>query len=130
MAGPWRVRAWDYFYGSLYKKTPPSDLAAYRRMLRENLSEPGRFEAVIQFLRASKAACEARIPAVTQPSLVIMGALDPDFADPEAEARQLADRLKGEAVIVNDSGHYPQAETPEVVAQAIRRWAGAHSLIS
>jgi pimeloyl-ACP methyl ester carboxylesterase len=130
LAGPWKVRAWDFFYASLYKKTPPDDLADYRRRLRANLAEPGRFDAVKQYVAASKAGSERRIASVTQPSLVIMGELDPDFADPAAEARQLGERLRGEVVVVPNSGHYPQAETPAVVALEIQRWSTAHSLLT
>jgi pimeloyl-ACP methyl ester carboxylesterase len=48
-----------------------------------------------------------------------MGASDPDFPDPAAEARWVADRLHGEVLMVPRSGHYPQAEYPEVVSPAV-----------
>lgn len=127
-SGPWRIRAWDMFYGSLYKSAPPADLAAYRKQLRANLGEPGRFDAVVAYIRASKSAAEARIASVTQPALVVMGSQDPDFPDPAAEAKWLAGQISGEVVIVEGAGHYPQVEQPGAVAAAIQKWAIAHNL--
>jgi pimeloyl-ACP methyl ester carboxylesterase len=48
-----------------------------------------------------------------------MGEKDPDFPAPETEARWIADRLKGEVLMVPGAGHYPQAEFPEVVSPAV-----------
>jgi pimeloyl-ACP methyl ester carboxylesterase len=47
--------------------------------------------------------------------LVVMGERDPDFADPAAEARWIAERLHGEVVLVPGAGHYPQVEEPDTV---------------
>jgi pimeloyl-ACP methyl ester carboxylesterase len=48
-----------------------------------------------------------------------MGTADPDFPDPKAEAVELAERMKGDVLFVEGSGHYPQADNPEEVATAI-----------
>lgn len=58
---------------------------------------------------------EARLGDVRVPALIVMGERDPDFHDPEAEARFLAERLKAEVTIVPGAGHHPQAEYPEIV---------------
>jgi pimeloyl-ACP methyl ester carboxylesterase len=68
---------------------------------------------------ASKADCEARLAAVRAPVLVVMGTRDPDFADPAAEARLVAERLRGEVVLVDGAGHYPHVEQPATVAGRI-----------
>jgi pimeloyl-ACP methyl ester carboxylesterase len=44
-----------------------------------------------------------------------MGMRDPDFPDPAAEARHVAERLGGEVLLVDDAGHYPHADDPEAV---------------
>ena len=62
--GPWRVRAWDTFFASLFPGPKPADLADYRAALRANLSQPGRFDAVKRFLNASKAECARRMEQV------------------------------------------------------------------
>ena len=65
-------------------------------------------------MTASKAASEDRLSRVTAPTLVLMGSKDPDFKDPEAEARWAAESLGGKYRMIKDAGHYPHAEMPEV----------------
>jgi len=92
---PWGPSFWSMYYGSLYKSSPPSDLPAYRDALVANLKEPGRIEAVKAMIFASKSPCEARIPKVRAPVLVMMGSQDPDFDNPATEAKWAADHLHG-----------------------------------
>ncbi len=47
------------------------------------------------------------------------GKLGPDFKDPEAEARWVAGSLRGTYQMVNDAGHYPHAEMPEVTGPLV-----------
>jgi pimeloyl-ACP methyl ester carboxylesterase len=68
---------------------------------------------------ADVSECEARMPSVATPALVIMGSRDPDFPDPAAEAELIAGRLRGDVVMIDGAGHYPQAEFPEATAEAI-----------
>ena len=67
-------------------------------------------------LRASKRASEERIPHVDKPTLVLMGSKDPDFKEPEAEAKWVAENLKGTYALIEGAGHYPHAEMPEITA--------------
>ena len=75
-------------------------------------------------LAASKSPCEARIPEVKAPVLVLMGSKDPDFDDPAVEARLVADRLHGRLVMVDGAGHYPHVEMPADAAPAIIDFLG------
>ena len=68
----------------------------------------------MHMLHASKRASEERIPSVNQPSLVIMGSRDPDFKNPETEAKWIAENLKTKYTMIENAGHYPHAEMPEV----------------
>lgn len=122
---PWGVAAWLAYYGSLYPTSKPADFDDYRAALRRNLSEAGRLDALHAQLDASKAECESRIPDVKAPVLVIMGSKDPDFADPAAEGKLVADRLHGKLVIIEGAGHYPHAEMPREVEPAIIDFLGA-----
>lgn len=116
LRGPWRVAAWTAYYRSLFRSRRPEGLDAHLRRLRASLAEPGRFAALVAMVRASKADCEARLDEVRAATLVLMGERDPDFPDPAAEARWLAQRLRGEARLVAGAGHYPHAERAEAVA--------------
>jgi len=119
MAKLWGRAFWIRYYASLYPTAKPADFAEYRHALRKNLDEPGRFDALRGMMRASKQPCEARIPDVHAPTLVVMGTKDPDFPDASKEAREVADRLKGEVFLVDGAGHYPHAEMPDLVAPRI-----------
>jgi len=121
---PWGIAAWSTYYGSLYPTSKPADFDEYRASLRRNLSEPGRLDALRAQLDAPKAACEARIPEVKAPVLVIMGSKDPDFGDPKAEANLVASRLHGQLVMIDGAGHYPHAEMPNEVGPGIIKFLG------
>ncbi len=118
-ARPWGAAAWNWYYGSLYPTAKPGDFAAYTSALRANLSDPGRLAALRQMLFASKAASEQRLCQVTAPAHVIMGAKDPDFKDPAAEARWVASQLHGAITLIPDAGHYPHAEMPALTAPVV-----------
>lgn len=119
---PWGPRTWGSYYKSLYVGSKPEDLSVHTNALIQNLREPGRMEALRAMVWASKGSCEARIPEVKAPVLVLMGTKDPDFPDPAAEALYVAGRLNGLAVLIEGAGHYPHVEQPEEVAQASLRF--------
>lgn len=120
---PWGPAAWSWYYRSLYPAQAPADLDAYRARLKANLREPGRFEALQAMMNSPRAACEQRLSEVRAPVLVVMGERDPDFKDPAAEARLVAERLRGEVAMVPQAGHYPHAEMPDAFLQAFRAFA-------
>jgi pimeloyl-ACP methyl ester carboxylesterase len=119
MMRPWGPSFWSMYYGSLYKTAPPADLDAYRAALVANLKQPGRIEATKAMIFASQGPCEARIPQVHAPVLVVMGTRDSDFDNPAAEADWVATHLHGKKLMVQGAGHYPHVEYPEVVANAV-----------
>ena len=113
-ARPWGPSIWMKYYSSLYPSRKPADFAEYSAGLLRNLKERGRLESVLHMLRASKRASAERIPRVDKPTLVLMGSKDPDFKNPETEAKWIAENLKGTYRIIENAGHYPHAEMPEV----------------
>ncbi len=125
-ARPWGPAAWQWYYSTLYPSGKPADFAEYSAALRANLAEPGRMEALMAMLRASKAASEARLGDVKAPVLVIMGSKDPDFKDPAAEAAWVAGQLRGEMAMLPGLGHYPHAEAPEAMSAALLGFLRTH----
>jgi pimeloyl-ACP methyl ester carboxylesterase len=119
MVRPWGPSFWSMYYGSLYKTAPPADLDSYRATLVANLKQPGRIEATKAMIFASQGPCEARIPQVHAPVLVVMGTRDSDFDNPAAEADWVATHLHGKKLMVQGAGHYPHVEYPDVVANAV-----------
>jgi pimeloyl-ACP methyl ester carboxylesterase len=119
MMRPWGPSFWSMYYGSLYKTAPPADLDSYRAALVANLKQPGRIEATKALIFSSQGPCEARIPDVHAPVLVVMGTRDSDFDDPAAEADWIETHLHGKKLMVDGAGHYPHVEYPDVVAPAV-----------
>ena len=114
LAGPWGIGTWmNYQSRNLYPASKPSDLVEYDLALKRNLHEPGRMGAFRRMASTDHRAAESRLDRVRLPVLVVMGEADPDFPDPTAEAKLVAERLRGEAVVLPGLGHYPQAERPD-----------------
>lgn len=115
-ARPWGPSMWLKYYASLYPTRKPADFKEYTAGLHTNLKVPGRLEAVLQMLYASKEASGERMSQVKQPALVLMGSKDRDFKDPEAEAKRVAETIGGKYMLIENAGHYPHAEMPEITA--------------
>jgi pimeloyl-ACP methyl ester carboxylesterase len=124
--GPWGPAAWGAYYASLYPSRKPDDFHDYKARLVASLREPGRLAALQAMLRSSKADVEPRLADVKAPSLVMMGTKDPDFPDPTAEARFVAERLRGEIALIDGAGHYPHAEVPDVATPLILDFLDRH----
>jgi pimeloyl-ACP methyl ester carboxylesterase len=54
----------------------------------------------------------------------LFGTRDPDFDDPLAEARWIADQMHGEVHMIEGAGHYPHAEMPAETAALILPFLG------
>lgn len=124
---PWGVRFWAWWYGTkLYPGARPTDHDDHVAAVRANLAEPGRLEALAAMARSDCVAIDPRLDDVDGPALVVMGTADPDFPDPAAEARAIAQRLDGEVVLVDGSGHYPHVDAADEVGEAIRQFLAAN----
>lgn len=120
MARPFVAATWKAYLPKLYAGAKPDDLDEHRRAIAASLRAPGHARALSLTSRTSHAVAEQALGSVAAPTLVVMGALDPDFPDPAAEARWIAERLHGSVTIVPDAGHYPHVQQPELVALAIQ----------
>jgi pimeloyl-ACP methyl ester carboxylesterase len=127
LSPPWGRWAWVTLYRKrMYPAAPPPDHADQVARLAAALAEPGRFRAFRRLAFNSHAEAGSRLDRLQVPALVVMGTADPDFADPVGEARLVTDRVGGTMALVDDAGHYPQAEFPEVVAGAIVEFLADH----
>jgi pimeloyl-ACP methyl ester carboxylesterase len=102
--------------------TKPADYDDYMAALQAKLREPGRMAEFMKTLKSTPADAEAQLPNVRCPALVIMGTLDPDFADPRAEGEAIAAAMPpglGEVATVNGAGHYAHAQSPDEVAALV-----------
>ena len=120
LSPPWGRSVWvSYYRKNLYPGPQPSDHKAYVSALSDNLREPGRFSAFRAISTNSHAESGSRVGNVHQPVVVVMGTADPDFPDAEAEANELGALMNAEVVMSDGSGHYPQADNPTLVLDAL-----------
>ena len=117
---PWGRSAWvTYYRKNFYPGPKPADHDEYVAALSRNLSEPGRFASLRGLAANTHAESGRRMTEVTQPTLVVMGTADPDFPDAVGEANQLGDAMGADVLLVEGSGHYPQADNPNQVAPKV-----------
>ena len=119
LARPWGPTVWRGYYTSLFGQARPADHEQHVAAALAALHRPGRWRAFQLTTRTSHAPAEAALPRVTASALVVMGDQDRDFPDPRAEAAWVAEALRGEYRMVAGAGHYPMAEQPQVVLDAM-----------
>ena len=119
---PWGRYAWRSYFRTLYPGRKPDGFRQHLLDIDASLSRPDYWKAFVRTTRTSHAPAEARLGEVTARALVVMGAKDPDFPNPAAEASLLGGKLGCEVLLVPEAGHYPQAEYPEIVSPAIVRF--------
>src|SRR6266496_5588375 len=102
--------------------TKPADYAEYMAALAAKLREPGRMAEFMKTGKSTPADAGAQLPNITCAALVVMGTLDPDFADPRAEGDDIVAAMPsglGTVAMVNGAGHYPHAQSPGEVAALV-----------
>lgn len=124
LAGPWGPAVWRHYYPSLFGDRLPADHHEHVERTLSLLRSPERWRAFRRTTRTSHAPAEEALPDVRTPTLVLMGDRDPDFPDPAAEGRWVADALDGDLVMVPGAGHYPMGEQPDVVMGALLPFLG------
>jgi pimeloyl-ACP methyl ester carboxylesterase len=108
----------------------PADYAEYMAALSAKLREPGRMAEFMKTGRSTPADAAAQLPNITCAALVVMGTLDPDFADPRAEGDAIVAAMPsglGTVAMVNGAGHYPHAQSPDEVAALVIPFLKEHA---
>ncbi len=119
----WIRPAWNAYLPKLFAGRKPTDFAAYRKQIGEALGRPGHAKAFAQLTRTlNHDPAERALARVKAPALIVVGLQDPDYPDPKAEARWMADQLDAELITVDQCGHYPQSQQPDEVGPALVRF--------
>jgi pimeloyl-ACP methyl ester carboxylesterase len=90
--------------------------------LRAKLSEPGRMAEFMKTGKSTPADAQAQLGNIGCRALIIMGSLDPDFPDPEAEGEAIVAAMpagRGTVAMVGGAGHYPHAQCADEVASLV-----------
>ena len=117
-------------YLNLAYPTKPADYADYMTALTAKLREPGRMAEFMKTFKSTPADAGAQLPHIASPALVIMGTLDPDFADPQAEGDAVVAAMPagvGTVATVDGAGHYPHAQSPDAVAELVIPFLKEHA---
>ena len=110
--------------------TKPADYAEYTDALAAKLREPGRMAEFMKTGKSTPADAAAQLPNIKCAALVVMGTLDPDFADPRAEGDAIVAAMPsglGTVAMVNGAGHYPHAQCPDEVAALVIPFLKEHA---
>jgi pimeloyl-ACP methyl ester carboxylesterase len=123
------LRLWLRYLNLAYP-TKPADYADYMAALAAELREPDRMAEFMKTLKSTPADAAAQLRNVKCPALVIMGTLDPDFADPRAEGDAVVAAMPagvGTVAMIDGAGHYPQAQCPDAVADLVIPFLKEHA---
>lgn len=112
------VPLWLSYLDVAYPGVKPADWSGRLDRIESLLREPGRMKAMQNMGRSAPTDAGARLGDVRCPVLVVMGTLDPDWADPHAEGSAIVDALPhglGRLEMIEGAGHYPHDQFPDQV---------------
>ncbi|GAA3228046.1 alpha/beta hydrolase [Pseudonocardia petroleophila] len=113
------LSAWVQYLDLAYP-TKPADWAEELGRTKATLSDPERMKVLQAMGRSAPTDAGAQLPYIVCRVLVVMGGLDPDWADPRAEGEKVVADLPadlGELAVIDGAGHYPHAQTPDKVLE-------------
>ncbi|MFE9703095.1 alpha/beta fold hydrolase [Streptomyces sp. NPDC005930] len=116
------LRLWRSYLEVAYPGVRPDDWAERIGLIESRLREPGRMKAMQSMGRSAPTDAGAQLGNVRCPVLVVMGTLDPDWADPHAEGAAVVDALPsglGRLEMIEGAGHYPHDQFPDEVAALV-----------
>jgi pimeloyl-ACP methyl ester carboxylesterase len=123
------LRVWMRYLDVAYP-AKPADYDDYMAALAAKLREPGRMAEFMKTGKSTPADAGAQLPNIRCAALVVMGTLDPDFADPRAEGDAIVAAMPsglGTVAMVNGAGHYPHAQSPDEVAALVIPFLKEHA---
>ncbi|MCE7081335.1 alpha/beta fold hydrolase [Streptomyces sp. ST2-7A] len=116
------VPLWRSYLDLAYPGVKPAHWAERLDRVDSLLREPGRMKALRGMGRSAPTDAGARLGDVRCPVLVVMGTLDPDWADPHAEGSAIVDALPaglGRLEMIEGAGHYPHDQFPDRVVSLV-----------
>lgn len=111
-------RLWRSYLDVAYPGVKPADWTDRLGRVDRSLREPGRMKAMQAMGRSAPTDAGAQLGNVRSPVLVVMGTLDPDWADPHAEGTAIVEALPaglGRLEMIEGAGHYPHDQFPDQV---------------
>ncbi|MFE2604737.1 alpha/beta fold hydrolase [Streptomyces mirabilis] len=119
---------WRSYLDVAYPGVKPADWSERLDRIDSLLREPGRMKAMQGMGRSAPTDAGAQLGNVRCPVLVVMGTIDPDWADPRAEGSAIIDALPpglGRLEMIEGAGHYPHDQFPEQVVSLMLAFLGS-----
>ncbi|WP_436757310.1 alpha/beta fold hydrolase [Streptosporangium sp. V21-05] len=116
------VPLWRSYLDVAYPGVKPAGWAERLGRVDSLMREPGRMKAMQGMGRSAPTDAGAHLGDVRCPVLVVMGTLDPDWADPRAEGSAIVDALPsglGRLAMIEGAGHYPHDQYPDQVISLV-----------
>jgi pimeloyl-ACP methyl ester carboxylesterase len=126
-ARPWGAAMWALYYrSSLSKGAKAPWLGEHVAAIRSSLREPGRLRSLLDLtLSLDHDQVTPFVPDVVAPTLLLVGAADPDYKDPAAELTWMGEQLHAETVLVENAAHYAQHQRADVVVPRVVAFASS-----
>jgi pimeloyl-ACP methyl ester carboxylesterase len=124
------VGLWMRYLDLAYPGSRPADYAEYMAALEGALRRPDRMAVLGKMGMSAPTDAGAQLPNLRVPALVLMGTLDPDWADPRAEADGVVAGMpvgRGTVVMIEGAGHYAHAQFPAEVAEVMVPFLKEHA---
>lgn len=124
------VGIWQSYLNVAFPGPKPTDYPQAIAALTANLREPGRMAATRKMGQARPTDAAAAIGSIHCPVLVIMGSLDSDWPDPQAEGNKIIAAMPaglGRLVMVEGAGHYAHTQFPAQVTAAMLPFLKEHA---
>jgi pimeloyl-ACP methyl ester carboxylesterase len=124
-ARPWGAAMWAMYYRSTLSKGAQAPwLAEHVAEIRASMRRPGRLRSLLDLtLSLDHDLVTPHVAAVRAPSIILVGAGDPDYKDPAAELSWMGEQLGAETVLVENAAHYAQHQRPDVVVPKVLAFA-------
>jgi pimeloyl-ACP methyl ester carboxylesterase len=116
------VGLWKRYLDHANPGTKPAGYAEHIAALDADLRRPGRMAVVAKMSTTAPTDAGAALGDVKCPALVVMGSLDPDWADARAEADGIVAAMPsglGRVEMIEGTGHYPHTQSPAEVASTV-----------
>ena len=115
-------KQWRSYLEVAYPGVKPSDWTQRLDQIDASLREPGRMKALRGMAFAAPADAGEQLGNVRCPVLVVVGTLDPDWADPYAEGSAIVEALPdglGHLEMIEGAGHYPHDQFPDQLVSLV-----------
>lgn len=124
------VTWWHKYLDLAFPDHKPPDWTEQLKNNRTLMEGPGRMKAMRGMGQASPTDAGEELGNIQCPALIIMGSLDPDWADPRAEGEAVVAEMPdglGELSFIDGAGHYPHTQYPDETVALVLPFLKAHA---